>query len=100
MDQDSTGFDIDVKCAVSGEKEKITIVFQKHEQYDPDYESDLIRYVKSSGILEPDDLVFKGGYIFLKGGGFCIDTPEFRDWEYKHMYISKRDKNDSGGGRE
>lgn len=84
--------DMQVTCGHSGEKENIKIVFKQSDKYDPEYESELIKYIKSKNILDETDIRFINGYIFSKSGSMVIDEPDHRDNAYKFEYIRKRDK--------
>src|SRR5579862_1716976 len=90
--EDTFSIDMNVMCAGSGEKEKIKIIFGKSEKYDPNYESDLMTYIKNSGLLEPDDIKLSDSWIITKGS-MVIDEPANRDHTYKRCYIMKRDEN-------
>jgi hypothetical protein len=83
---------MNVTCAGSGEKEEFTICFKHDDKYDPNYESDKIKFIKSTGLIDPDHFKFHNGYIFCQSGSFFIDTPEDRDNAYEYAYVTNRDK--------
>ena len=88
---ENLSIDMNVVCAGSGEQEKITILFGKHKDYDPDYESETIKYIKSTGVLNENDVKLSDGYIITKGS-FGVDTPMQREYAYRYQYIHKRDE--------
>lgn len=56
-----------------------------------DYESEDIKYIQSTGILEPGDIKIKNGWI---GWGGCsgVAEPSFIDQGYRSMFHRKRNK--------
>ena len=72
---------------------EIKLVFGGTREYSVDDDSELVKKIKSFNVLDDTDLTFKGGYIFRKSGGFGLDDPFSRDFEYKCAYINKRDAN-------
>lgn len=85
-------FDTTVKCAGSGETEKITIGFYRDKSFDPNYESEEIKTIKESGLIPEDEIKFENGYMYFNNGGFSIDTPRERDFHYRIEYIKYNNK--------
>lgn len=84
--------DINVICDGTNEKETITIEFSKDKNYDLNYESDLIKHIKSKNILNENDIKYVDGYIVTSTNRCTIDTPWYRDYIYKDLYTDKKDK--------
>ncbi|QKF93719.1 hypothetical protein QKU48_gp0261 [Fadolivirus algeromassiliense] len=72
-------------------KHEIKLVFNGLREYSESDDSELVKTIKSYGILDDTDIIFKNGYMFTKGGSFSLDDDMNRDFTYKWEYIKKRD---------
>ena len=84
--------EITVKCNSTGQEKKINVSFSQSSEYDPNYESDDIKFIKSTNLIKQDEITFNDGYIFWGEGSVAVDTPFHRDFVYECMYINKRDE--------
>lgn len=85
-------FDTTVQCKDSDKTENITIEFKHAPTFDPNYESEEIKTIKESKLIPEDEIKFENGYMFFKDGGFSIDTPYERDFNYRFKYVQNHNK--------
>lgn len=71
--------------------EQIKIVFGDNKEYNEEDDTELVKQIKATGILDSDDIVHKNGYMMNKTGSILLDIPYLRESNYKQMYIKKRD---------
>lgn len=69
----------------------ITIECIGIREYSENDDSELIKKIKSFGILCSDDIVHKNGYIYAKDGSVCLDNDFHRDFFYQYAFVKKRD---------
>lgn len=71
---------------------QINISFSAEREYSEFDDSDVVKKIKASGILDDDEFSFKNGYIFPKSSSsFALDNTYNRNSYYKSAYIKKSD---------
>lgn len=81
---------LNVQSDTCGEHQ-IKLVFGGNREYSETDDSEFVKRIKSYGILDDEDIVFKNGYMFTKGGSFHLDDDMGRDFTYKWEFVKKRD---------
>jgi len=76
----------------SVEQKQVTISFAHSSAHDPTYESEEMKFIKQSGLVPEDEIKFENGYMHFKDGGFSIDDPWSRDFNYRMKYIKNRNE--------